>query len=421
MQNNGGSDAAARPKTALILTGGGARAAYQAGVLSALSHLLPRGSPTPFPVICGTSAGSVNATVLAVDAANFRFAVRRLVAVWNNFHVDHVYRADLYGALRNSARWVLAALTRGRFLTRRPISLLDNAPLAALLLRHINFAAIQRQIDAGHLDALSITCSGYSSGHSVSFYQGRPELRNWQRARRIGVAMPIGLNHLLASSALPFIFPPTHINREYFGDGSMRQTAPISPAIHLGADRVLVIGAARLALGTLHADHTGSQYLYPALAQIAGHAMASIFLDALAGDIERLRRVNSTLALIPEAERARSGLRPVELLVIAPSRRLDTLATPYVKGLPRTVRTILRVLGATGRRGSGLASYLLFERRYTRRLIELGRCDALERADEVRRFFGLESRPAPASPDIQVATPDIQVARPATQVATPAT
>ncbi len=393
MQNNSGSDAAARPKTALILSGGGARAAYQAGVLSALSQLSPRGSPTPFPVICGTSAGSINAAVLAVDAANFRFAVRRLVTVWKNFHVDHVYRADVFGAMRNSARWVLAALMRGRYLNRRPISLLDNAPLAALLCRHIDFAAIQRHIDAGHLDALSITCSGYTSGQSVSFYQGRPELGNWQRARRIGVAMPIGLDHLLASSALPFIFPPTHINREYFGDGSMRQIAPLSPALHLGAERLLVIGVGRQLQQSAERLKVS---MYPTLAQIAGHALNSIFLDSLEVDLERLQRINRTLELIPEDVRRQANypLHKIEFRVLTPSEELEKIAADYAHELPRTIRTLLSTVGGTRRSGANLLSYLLFEKSYCRELIKLGYKDTMARKDDLLTFLGWPERRA---------------------------
>ena len=233
-----------QPKVGLIMTGGGARAAYQVGVLRALAELLPAEVHTPFPIICGTSAGAINAAVLAMNAGDFRRGVRRLMAVWKNFRVHHVYRADPWGAFSNSARWIYTVLTGGAF-DHRPVSLLDNAPLAVLLGRQLEFPAIQRAIDAGHLAAFSVTCSGYTSGQSVTFFQGVSSLQPWQRARRIGVPMPITLDHLLASSALPFIFPPVHINREYFGDGSMRQIAPVSPALHLGADRLLVIGVGR--------------------------------------------------------------------------------------------------------------------------------------------------------------------------------
>lgn len=387
-----------RRGNALILTGGGARAAYQVGVVRALSEFLPRSSPIPFPIVCGTSAGSVNATVLAVDAWNFRFAVRRLTRVWENFRADYVYRADLYGALRNSARWVFAGFTGGQRLNRKPFALLDNTPLAQLLARHIEFAKIQRQVDEGHLDALSVTCSGYSSGQSVTFYQGHSDLENWKRARRVGVAMPIDLNHLLASSALPFIFPPTHINREYFGDGSMRQIAPLSPALHLGADRLLVIGVGRQLQP--NAERLRSQ-TFPTLAQIAGHALNSIFLDSLEVDIERAQRINRTIELIPEAVRRQSQypLRKVEFRVITPTVELEKIAADYAHELPRTIRGLLSTVGGTRRSGSNLLSYLLFEKSYCRELIKLGYKDTMARKDDLMAFLQWPQASSSSSPE----------------------
>ena len=390
-------EAAPRPSVALILTGGGARAAYQVGVLRALSELLPRGVSTPFRIICGTSAGSINATILAVDADNFRHAVRRLMTVWKNFHVHHVYRSDLLGVLRNSALWLLAAMSGGRLKFQggnKSVSLLDNAPLAALLARHVDFPAIQRNIDAGHLAALSITCSGYTSGQSVTFYQGAPDLQNWQRARRIGVAMPIELDHLLASSALPFIFPPKRINREYFGDGSMRQNAPVSPALHLGAERLLVIGVGRQL--QKNADRTLVS-MHPTLAAIAGHALNSIFLDSLEVDLERLQRINRTIELIPEDVRRASKypLHHVDFRVITPSRDLESIAAEYAQELPGTIRTLFSTVGGTKKSGSNLLSYLLFEKPFCRELIKLGYGDTMAMKEELLTFMGWPA-PAPA-------------------------
>ncbi len=388
MQNN---NAKARPKVGLILTGGGARAAYQVGVLRALSELLPKEAHTPFPIICGTSAGSINSTILAVDAANFRHAVRRLMTVWKNFHVHHVYRADIFGAFRNSARWLFAAMSGGRLRTvsgsTQPVSLLDNAPLAALLRKYVDLSAIQRNIDAGHLTALSITCSGYTTGQSVTFYQGQPDLQNWQRARRIGVAMPIELDHLLASSALPFIFPPMRINREYFGDGSMRQIAPVSPALHLGADRVLVIGVGRQLQPDAERIKSDA---FPTLAQIAGHALNSIFLDSLEVDLERLQRINRTIELIPEEVRRQTNypLHAVDFRVISPSVELEKIAAEFASELPRTIRTLLSTVGGTRKSGSNLLSYLLFEKSYCRALIKLGYKDTMARKDDLLAFMG---------------------------------
>jgi len=381
---------AKRPRIGIILTGGGARAAYQVGVLRAIADLLPRDAGNPFPIICGTSAGAINAVALAADASNFRRAVLRLQAVWKNFHVDQVYRADPLGVLRNSTKWIAAALTGG--LGREPVALLDSAPLRALLEARVDFDAIQDRIDAGDLYALAITCSGYTSGQSVCFYQGAPGVVPWRRARRIGVPMPISLDHLIASAALPFIFPAQRIHREYFGDGSMRQIAPVSPALHLGADRVLV-----LAVGRQLADHQHPERVkvegYPTLAEVAGHALNSIFLDSMEVDLERLQRINKTLSLIPPEVLAKSStpLRQVDFMVISPSEEIDRLAIRHASLLPPAVRFLFRGVGATQRGGATLLSYLLFERPFCRELIALGYRDAMARKENLLGFLGYGS------------------------------
>src|SRR5688572_21611957 len=278
----------------------------------AIAVLLPKHARNPFPIICGTSAGAINAATLAVNALSFRKGVLRLTGVWKNFHAHHIYRSDPIGLLGNGARWI-AALLLGGLGKHNPVSLLDTSPLAELLERNLPYDEIQRCIDAGALQALSITASGYSSGQSVSFFQGVDTLVPWKRARRLGLPAKITTDHLLASSAIPFIFPAVKINREYFGDGSMRQLAPISPALHLGADRVLVIGASRV---TTEPPPRTKVAGYPPLAQIAGHALNSIFLDSLEVDLERLRRINKTISLIPSKslEDGSLALRRVEVL-----------------------------------------------------------------------------------------------------------
>ena len=375
-----------RPKVALILTGGGARAAYQVGVLRGLAEIIPDGASNPFAIICGTSAGAINAAALAADAADFRRAVRRLMVVWKHFQVRQVYRADPWGAFYNSARWILGVATGGAF-SRRPVSLLDNSPLVELLRRYLDFSAIERSIDAGHLAALSVTCSGYSSGQSVTFFQGKPGLQSWQRARRIGVPMTITLEHLLASSALPFIFPPVHIHREYFGDGSMRQIAPVSPALHLGADRLLVIGTGR---ESPPSQERVKSETFPSLAQIAGHALNSIFLDSLEVDLERMQRINRTIALVPPEvlEKNRYPLHHVDFRMLAPSEELERIALANAHELPRTIRILLQSVGAVRRSGANLLSYLLFEKSYCRALIRLGYEDTMRREEDLAAFLG---------------------------------
>lgn len=379
------NDAAeAEPKTGLILSGGGARAAYQVGVLKAIDELLAEPERNPFPILCGTSAGAINAVSLAVRSKNFHQAVSHMVEVWENFHVDQVYRSDVLGVAASGAHW-LSALAVGWLFRISPRSFLDNAPLEQMLRQTLDFGKIDEALADGALYALSVTASGYSSGESVSFCQGGPK-EGWQRTQRVGCQTRIGVEHLMASSAIPFFFPAARIHREYFGDGSMRQLAPVSPAIHLGADRVLVIGVGRM---NEPRERTSSEN-YPTLAQIAGHALSSIFLDSMAADVERMQRINKTISLIPAGVRdpgSGVALRQVDVLVISPSQRLDHIAAKYAKSLPWTIRYLLGGIGATSKRGAALLSYLLFERPYTHALMELGYHDTMIRRDEVMAFL----------------------------------
>ncbi len=375
-----------RPLTALVLTGGGARAAYQVGVLLAISKLSSNRRRNPFPILCGTSAGAINAASLACLADNFGKAVARLANIWRNMHASDIYRADPAGIAASGARW-LSLMAFGWLIHNQPRSLLDNAPLRTLLERHLDFAGIERGIANGTLHAISISASGYESGENISFFQAHPSLQAWQRVQRIGLRAQLGVDHLLASSAIPFVFPAIRIHREYFGDGSMRHLAPISPAIHLGAEKILIVGAGR----KHELQERRTESAYPSLAQIAGHALSSIFLDSLAVDIERMQRINRTLAAIPPDVRQGSGLplRPVGSLIIAPSERLDRIAADHANALPRPVKLLLGSLGAMNRRGGALTSYLLFEKPYTRALIDLGYADTLARDSEVGDFLEL--------------------------------
>jgi NTE family protein len=371
-----------KPRAGLVLTGGGARAAYQVGVVKAVRDILGNPVANPFPILCGTSAGAINAATLAVFADNFSRGVANLLEVWENMRCEHIYRTDAWSIAKSGAHWLLAMMLISR---KNPVSLLDNEPLREMLGRNLNFERIQENIDSGALYAACVTASGYTSGQSVSFFQGGSGLEGWERNQRIGAAVPINLDLLLASAALPFIFPAVKFNREYFGDGSMRQIAPVSPALHLGADRVLIVGTARQSSDQARARSS----IYPSLAQVAGHALNSIFLDSLMVDIERMERINRTVMLIPSDKRSSSAvqLRTVKVLFITPSQPIERIAARFIHELPRSVRFILRPTGALNRSGSNLASYLLFEEPFCRALIDLGYQDTAAREAEVRQFF----------------------------------
>jgi len=388
------------PITGLVLSGGGARAAYQVGVLRAIARLrrdtaaLPR--RCPFGVICGTSAGAINAAALACNADHFDAAVEGIAQVWENFSAEQVYRADSLGVIRSGAQW-LTMLSIGWLIARwrkvRPRSLLDNAPLGELLEQLVPLQRLPRMLRGRHVQALAVTASNYSSGEHVTFYQSAAPVPAWVRSQRVAAATELSPAHLLASSAIPFVFPATELamdgQLEWFGDGSMRQTAPLSPAIHLGAQRLLIIGAGRMHEPPgRRVENTG----YPSLAQVAGHSLSGIFLDALTADVERLQRINRTLALLSDEARLATPLRPIDALVIAPSQRLDDIAAKHLDELPGTVRALLRGVGVSGSgrtaQGAALASYLLFESGYTRELMALGEADVEARRSEVLEFFG---------------------------------
>ena len=386
-----------QPLTGLILSGGGARAAYQVGVLAAIADLLPDAAHNPFPVIVGTSAGAINAVGLACGALHFTEAVRRLTSVWQGFHTHQVYRSDWPGVLRQASRFIGHSLLG--IGGESPVALLDSSPLAELLKRELDLTGIAAAVRHRQLRAVAVTAFGYEAAQAVTFYQGRATIDPWFRHRRVGVPTRLGIEHLLASASIPLIFPPVKIGREYYGDGAVRQSAPISPALHLGARRVLVVGVSgkSSAAGTAHKGVVPAQpNRAPSLAQISGHMLNSTFIDNLESDIELLERLNQMGQLIPAENHPRGlGLKPVDVLVIAPSQPLDLIAARHRHELPKALRFFLRGPGATRASGAGVLSYLLFEPGYCSELIELGYQDAMAQKARLIEFLQLEQAPAP--------------------------
>jgi NTE family protein len=379
---------------ALVLQGGGARAAYQAGVLKAISEALGQPSANPFPIIVGTSAGAINAAVLATNADNFAKAVKTLEALWSEIEPYHIYRTDFIGVARCSARW-LSAFIFGSLAKNKRISLFDNSPLYALLSRVTDADRIDAHLKNNALSAVAVTASGYTSGQNCAFFQASANINGWVRSQRVGIRVAkLAPAHLLASSAIPFAFPAVKINREFFGDGSIRQTAPVSPALHLGASRIFVVGTAKLIKD--FPSRTRSE-TYPSLAQIAGHAMSSIFLDSLATDIELLQRINATVSLVDAATLKAAGvnLQRVDVMVACPNQPLESQAHRHVVNLPATIRFLMRSIGAMRKGGAVLASYLLFDKQYCRALIEMGYNDTIARRDEIVVFFDPNACPMP--------------------------
>ena len=371
------------PKSALVLPGGGARGAFQVGVLKAIAELMPRDAPNPFPVISGTSAGAVNSVVLASRAHKLRTAVAELERVWAHFRCHHVYKTDRLTMLKSSLHW-MSALALAGWLVGMPKSLLDNSPLRQLLSRNVHFPRIRDAIEAGHLDAVAVTAAGYASARSTTFFEAGAEQPGWERTRRLGFNTELNLDHLMASIAVPYVFPPTRIGTEYFGDGAMRQATPLSPAVHLGADRILVIGIR---------DETGGQPPPqagepPSFAQIAGYMLDTLFMDGLYSDLERITRINEMLDAVP-SETVTIGdteMRPIDTMLIVPSEDLRIIAEKHRAELPFAIRALLRGVGGKSPGENKLLSFLLFEQAYTRELIRLGYRDAMNVKDELLAF-----------------------------------
>ncbi len=369
----------------LVLSGGGARGAYQVGVLKAIAELLPPRSCNPFAIISGTSAGAINAASLASNAHKFRIGVRGLEQVWSNLSADQVFRTEIFSFLRMLTRWAIPGMTVGY--TPRNSALLDNRPLRDLLTMVLKKQRIKSAIEQGYLKALSITASCYANGESVSFFQARSDVASWNRVRRFGRPTEIDVEHLLASSAIPLLFPAQRVGKQYYGDGALRQLAPLSPVVHLGANRILVIGVS----GNTSAQQVAHEPVYPSMAQVLGHVLNSVFVDTLEGDVERLERINHTLSVMTEEERQsrKVRLRPVEVLKIYPSQPIDEIAADHLNELPRTLRFFLRSAGGDDSTGAAAISYLLFHPGFCQALIELGYRDGKARAQQIARFLNL--------------------------------
>ncbi|MGA7540956.1 MAG: patatin-like phospholipase family protein [Steroidobacteraceae bacterium] len=377
----------ARPTVGLVLTGGGARSAYQVGVLLALTEILPR-ARNPFPVIVGTSAGAVAACVLAAEAHRWRRAVAGLERVWANFRTGQVFHVDPLHMLRAGTHWMLALLSGGLVLSP-PKALLDNSPLRQLLATNVDCASIHRSIVRGHLRGFALCATSYATGQSVAFFDGCEAIPEWTRVQRIGRRTELTLDHLMASASIPLLFPPMCIGREYYGDGAMRQLNPLSPAIHLGADRLLIIGVRARQDAGVAASGTGP--MMPTPGEVLGYMIDTLFTDQVYGDLEQIERINQ---LVHEAPVAARGLRRVDTLMLAPSVDPRDIAARYTGDIPRSLRVLLRVIGGRDVSGYQLASYLMFEAGYTRALIELGYRDAMEARSVLAAFMSGE-RPPP--------------------------
>lgn len=365
---------------ALLLTGGGARAAYQVGVLKAIASILPRNQKSPFKVICGTSAGAINAVSMACYASCFHLGVKKTEWVWKNFKTEQVYNSTWSGVFGYLLQNYFSKYRKS--LIDRPTSLLNNAPLIELLSELIDYKRIDRNILSDHLQAIAVNASSYSDGDSISFFQSSLN-DEWQRAKRKGVKTVLTTRHLLASAAIPLVFPSVKIGDGFFGDGSIHQLSPLSPAIHLGADKILIIGVEQ----PKEDKYYGNSEFHPDSATITGHLLDTIFTDSLNSDLERMTRVNATLE---HSKEEKTGLKKVDSMLINPSRNFNKIASKHYHNMPPAIRFLLRFAGVTKNSESALISYLMFEKPFTQELIQLGYEDGLEQIDSISEFLELK-------------------------------
>ncbi len=371
------------PKIGLILTGGGARAAYQIGVLKAIMTQLPRNQKSPFKVISGTSAGAINAVTLATHASCFNLGVKKSEWVWKNFTTNQVYVSSWFGVFSHLFQNFMSRFTKNG--QERATSLLNNEPLKQLLKQVVNFQRIDRNILSDHLTAISVSASSYTDGDSIAFFQSS-ERGEWQRAKRKGVKTVLTARHLMASSAIPLMFPSIKIGDSYFGDGAIHQLSPLSPTIHLGAEKILIIGVEQPDKDKYY----GKSEFHPNSAAITGHLLDTVFTDSLNSDLERLERINRTLDFASGED---TGLKKIETLSINPSRDFNKLARNYYRHLPPAIRFLMRFFGVKPNVDSALLSYILFEKPFTEKLIDVGYEDGLNQLDEIMSFLELEPTP----------------------------
>lgn len=372
-----------KPKIALLLTGGGARAAYQVGVLKALAHSMPRTAPLPFQIINGTSAGAINSAGLACYASCAHLAIRKLETVWKNFSTSMVYKSDFLSVFGHIARNILTSF-QSEHINHPPGSLLNNRPLRGLLSDILDLHRIERNLNRNYLEAISITASSYTTGDSVAFFQSNSQ-KAWQRAKRKGSSTRINVEHLMASSAIPMVFPSVNVHNHYFGDGSIHQLSPLSPSIHLGAQKIFIIGVEQ----PKEQYPPGVSAHYPGLSAVAGHLLDSVFTDTMQSDLERLHRINRTLGLLPAKDKHKE-LKQIDTCIINPSQNFNAIAAQYYTDMPWAIKILLRLIGVKKHSQSSLTSYLLFEKRYTQHLMQIGYEDGMAKLPQMRKFLELD-------------------------------
>jgi NTE family protein len=375
-------------RLALVLTGGGARAAYQAGTVRALAELWPQ-KQSPFRVVTGISAGSINACLLAHYSDDFQAGAERLWSLWHNLTIEQVFKTDSATLLKLGAR-VLRDLVLGGFF-ERPVSshLLDTTPLRGLIERNVDFERIHHLVGQGALGGFAVTATNYHIGSAVTFFDADPSVSEWARNNHLGVRGQLSTDHILASSSIPVFFPAVTLGGAHFGDGTVRLLAPLSPALRLGSTALLAVGVRKPPIPSRLAEMNLRPGRQISFADIAGVVLNAVFLDTLETDMERLKRFNKALnGMGPEARHSlEQNWRIIEAESLQPSRDLGAGASGMSGRYPFVLRHLLRGLGVDKRRGSDVSSYLAFDYHYTAKLLRIGYNDVMERRDQLRAWM----------------------------------
>ncbi len=373
----------------LVLSGGGARGAYQAGVLLAISEVaLRNGIENPFQIYAGVSAGSINAAIAAGFPGNFSKATNRLTKLWSEITTDSVFYADLLTLSKGSFDLVTDLSFPG--LKKTPTaarSIFSTTPLRGLLMQACHFENIQKKIDAGNLHALSVSTLDYDNISSKTFFQGHPRLNAWNRGMHRGERSVLNVDHVMASTAIPILFPPIKIDDRYYGDGCIRNQSPCAPAIYLGAQKLIAVGVRRK-MDTWYTYHYSKAGAAPSMARLIDVIFHSVMMDGLEADIQRITQTNSHLALLNEEQKKSLAVREVDCLWISPSVDFAKLAMQKSGEMPRLIRYLLSGLGSLSE-SSDLVSYLLFERSFCEQLIEIGFADGMKEEEGIKRILSL--------------------------------
>ena len=371
-------------KLGLVLPGGGARGAYQVGVLKAISEILPDSSKNPFPIMSGTSVGAINVALLAAESESFVNGVIKLNNTWGSFSSNRIYKTNPMSLFLSSLHWLLTLITAG-ILVKNPKSLLNNDPLQRMLIEAVDFEGIQSNIDKKNIEAIAVTCASYSKRSTSTFVQSNNSNLIWKKFHREGKNAVINVSHLMASVALPLIFPAKIIEHQYFGDGAMRQATPLSPAIRLGANKLLII--------TTNENHQNlnseeEQIAHPSIAEIGGYMLDALFSDALYSDLERLDRINQIVNNNDSVVKTnKKKMKKIDYLVISPSKSINEIAKNSFHQMPLTMRLILRGLGVLNAKNFDLTSFLLFESLLTKELIDLGYKDGITLKSKILKLI----------------------------------